>query len=149
MKKKIFFIITVAVFFSGLTFAQNKGTGLGIILGEPTGISFKQWTTTTTAFDAAVAWSFTNKGALLLHADHLWHNFALIQSNVPVYYGIGARVKFRKDNTRLGVRIPLGIAYHLQEAPIEFFLEVVPIMDLVPATEFKFAAAIGGRYYFK
>ena len=35
--------------------AQDKGTGLGIIVGEPTGFSAKHWLTNTTAIDGAIA----------------------------------------------------------------------------------------------
>jgi hypothetical protein len=36
--------------------AQADGFGVGIILGEPTGLSGKYWLTEKTAVDAAVAW---------------------------------------------------------------------------------------------
>ena len=52
----------------------QEGLGLGIILGEPTGISFKSWLSTTTAFDMAAAWSFVDEDALHLHGDYLVHN---------------------------------------------------------------------------
>ena len=125
---------------------------MGIILGEPTGISVKSWTGSTTAFQGAVAWSFSSSGALHIYADYIFHDFHILEiegaGKLPVYYGIGAKVKFKTEDTRLGVRVPLGIGYLLQNAPVDFFLEVVPILNLTPSTSFTINAATGARYFF-
>ena len=131
-------------------YAQESGFGLGIILGEPTGLSCKIWTTSTTAVDAAAAWSFADESALHLHADYLFHNFSLIDVErglVPLYFGIGGRIKL-EDDSKVGVRIPVGIGYFFEGAPLDFFLELVPILDLAPDTEFEFNGALGLRYFF-
>ena len=57
------------------------------------------------------------------------------------------RLKFSIDVT-LGVRVPLGLAYIFSDEPIDIFLEIVPILDLLPQTDFTISAAIGGRYFF-
>lgn len=148
MKKTILVLIVIAVA-AGL-FAQSSGLGAGIIVGEPTGISLKYWTGELIALDGAIAWSFGKEDALHLHADMLLHNPALItvsQGSLPVYYGLGVRIKL-EDKSKLGVRIPVGMAYQFVEAPFDIFLEVVPLLDLVPATDFGLNAAIGVRYYF-
>ena len=132
--------------------AAEGSTGLGIIIGEPTGISFKQWIDGQNAIDAAAAWSFADEGAAHLHADYLWHFFDRIKGTekvtVPLYIGVGGRVKFDEDDALLGVRIPLGATYILEEAPFDFFLEVVPILDIAPDTDFRLNAAIGARFFF-
>jgi hypothetical protein len=145
-----FFIIIITLFFAINISAQSKGIGLGLIVGEPTGISFKYWTGSTTAFDAALAWSFIDEGAFHIHGDYIFHNMRLIsvpEGTLPFYYGIGVRIKTSND-TRLGVRVPLGLAYLFNNAPIDIFLEVVPILDLTPKTDFSINAALGARYYF-
>jgi len=145
MKK--YLILSITVLFAITLSAQNSGLGVGVILGEPTGLSTKIWTGQNTAFDAAAAWSFGDEGALHLHADMLFHNFGLINETLPVYYGIGARVKLA-DDPNIGVRVPLGIAYQLSGAPLDIFLELVPILDLAPDTSFGFNGALGVRYFF-
>src|SRR5262245_41316938 len=55
--------------------AAHDGAGLGIIVGEPTGVSAKIWVGGNTALDAAAAWSFADEGALHLHGDFLAHAF--------------------------------------------------------------------------
>jgi hypothetical protein len=144
----LFLLITFYV--SNSTSAQDKNIGLGIIVGEPTGVSFKYWTTNTTAFDAALAWSFIDGGAFHIHADYIFHNFNLIrisEGKLPFYYGIGGRIK-TANKTQVGVRVPLGLAYMFYTAPVDIFLEVVPILDLAPQTDFRINAAIGARYFF-
>ena len=152
MKRIIFFAIAVSIFPARLSFSQDKGFGLGIILGEPTGVSAKNWMTNTTAIDAAIAWSFVDQGALHIHADYLFHDFQLItlggKGKLPLYYGVGARLKFGDNDTQFGIRIPVGIDYLFSDAPVDIFLEVVPMLNLAPTTKFQFNAAIGARYYF-
>jgi len=148
-KIKILSIIFLLLFIS-MTKAQSSGVGLGLIVGEPTGISFKYWTGSTTAFDAALAWSFIDEGAFHIHGDYIFHNFTLItipEGKLPFYYGIGARLKTSHDS-RLGVRVPLGLAYLFQTVPVDIFLEIVPILDFTPKTDFSINAAIGARYFF-
>ena len=150
MNKSLFIIISFIILFSGYSFSQDKKIGAGIILGEPTGLSFKYWLTEKTALDAGFAWSFVDENAFQIQADYLIHNFNLIKvskGKLPFYFGIGGRLKFSTD-VILGVRVPLGLAYIFADEPIDVFLEIVPILDLLPKTDFTIGAAIGGRYFF-
>lgn len=150
MRRLVLILILFILFIPGLSSAQQKGFGLGIILGEPTGISLKSWTGSNTAVDAGIAWSFEHKGSFHLHVDYLFHNFSLVKAEkgkVAVYYGIGGRIR-TKRRERIGVRIPVGLSYFVEKAPLEVFLELGPVLDLAPATEFRVMGGIGFRYYF-
>jgi hypothetical protein len=130
--------------------AQQKKFGVGIILGEPTGLIVKYWTSNTTAIDMAASWSFAGENSFHLHADYLFHSFNLFKvekGRLPLYYGIGARLSLQ-DQTRFGIRIPIGLSYMFDNAPFDIFVEVGPVMDVVPATEFHVLGFIGFRYYF-
>jgi hypothetical protein len=146
--------------------AQGRGFGLGIILGEPTGVSLKGWQGRSSAIDGALAWSFTGNDFFQIHGDYLSHNFSLLKvekGKLPFYYGIGGRIKFfgddnnrsrgrdndNSDKTRIGIRVPLGLAYLFERTTLDIFLEVVPILDLIPETAFDLNAAAGIRYFFK
>jgi hypothetical protein len=149
LKSKLVAIIFLLVFVSAGK-AQINGIGLGLIVGEPTGISGKIWTGSSTAFDGGLAWSFIDENAFQIHADYLFHNIRLItvsEGKLPFYYGIGARLKTASE-IQLGVRVPLGLAYLFQNVPIDIFVEVVPILDLIPKTDFQINAALGARYFF-
>lgn len=141
----------VAVLLCGNILAQDKGLGLGIILGEPTGISGKKWLGEDRAIDGTVAWSSGDNSGLHLHADYLFHKFDLIKvekGKIPLYYGIGGRIKLG-DDTNVGVRVPVGLEYLFASAPVDIFLELVPRLDLVPDTEFGIDGGLGARYFFK
>jgi hypothetical protein len=133
--------------------AQDSGFGLGVILGEPTGLSLKAWIAGSAAIDAAAAWSLRGRSSLHLHADYLQHNFDLFKvqkGKLPFYYGIGGRIRFvDDDDARVGFRIPVGIDYLFANAPLDVFLEVVPLVDLVPDTDVDVNGGAGIRYFFR
>ncbi len=155
MRKLIFSLTLLVVFVSVAQGepAKEGQFGLGVIAGEPTGPCFKLWTSQRTAIDGAVAWSFANTAGIHLHADYLFHVYDLIDvetGRLPFYYGIGGRIRFadgdRDDN--IGVRIPVGLAYLVENVPLDVFFEIVPILDLAPDTDLDFNAALGVRYFF-
>ncbi len=144
-------IVIAALFLTAGAYAQSGGFGLGIIVGEPTGLSGKYYLSESHAIDGAVAWSFKKDAALHIHADYLYHDntfFNVKQGRLPVYVGIGGRIKLQ-DKSRIGVRIPVGMAYEFAKAPVDVFVEIVPLLDLIPDTQFDFNGAIGVRYYFR
>ncbi len=131
--------------------AQPRGFGVGIILGEPTGFSFKGWTSETNAIDGGLAWSFAHETSFHVHADYLWHAFHVFKTTetIPVYYGIGGRIKTgRSEDARVGVRVVVGIEYIFRNAPVDLFFEVAPIVDFAPSTDLDGNAGIGARFYF-
>ena len=130
----------------------DQGTWeLGVLLGEPTGFSAKYWTTLNTALDFGAAWSFEGKGQFHFHADYLFHNYDLIKVNrgsLPVYFGIGGRVRFDEGDNRLGLRIAIGAEYLFDEYPMSLFFEIAPIVDFAPDTEADLNGGLGIRYVF-
>lgn len=165
-KKLLLSLISVSLLALVLNFntaqaqkSENK-VGLGLMVGEPTGLSFKAWTSETTAFDAGLAWSLGRYDAVNIHADYLWHNFNLFGDDIekgqlPIYYGIGGRIIFADDypdpgdeNAILGARIPVGVNYLFDDSPVGLFLEVAPIVNIVPETDFDLDGSLGVRFYF-
>ncbi len=144
-------LLFLALFITGSVKAQNGKIGVGIIAGEPTGLSLKYRVSADNAIDAAAAWSFLKEAAFHIHADYLFHDYSLIKvskGKLPFYYGLGARLKL-SEKSRVGVRIPLGLAYEFANSPVDIFLEVVPLLDLAPSTEFNLNGAVGVRYFFE
>ncbi|MBE0460536.1 MAG: hypothetical protein IBX60_02745 [Candidatus Aminicenantes bacterium] len=151
MGKLIGILVSLTLLLPNLTYAQEKGIGFGVILGEPTGVSFKGWTGYKTAIDGAAAWSFGNESSWHFHADYLFHNRNFLKTkkgNLLVYYGIGGRIKGEKKS-RVGLRFPIGFSYLFEKAPFDIFFELGPLLDLVPSTEFGITGGIGIRYYFE
>lgn len=143
----IVFLITSLLFSS----TGPGGFELGVILGEPTGISAKTWFDRNTALDAALSWSLRDKNDKLhIHADFLWHNYGLINDSsglLPVYYGVGGRVVLG-DDAKLGARVPIGISWLLNGAPLDLFIELAAILNVIPDTDFDLNGGIGIRFIF-
>ena len=126
--------------------------GVGLILGEPTGVSLKYFFNDTVAIDGAVGWAFHHETDFYLHSDVLWHKFDLFsvpEGQLPFYVGVGGRVKFRdNEDDRIGVRVPFGVSYIFEDLPLDIFAEVAPVVDFVPSTHGGFTIGIGARWWF-
>jgi hypothetical protein len=133
--------------------AADGDIGLGIIAGEPTGLSLKMWVGDRDAVDVAVGWSLGEEGWFYGHCDYLHHWYDLdpeeVEGTLPYYVGIGCRIRLRDgDNSKLGIRIPIGLDYVFPDKRFDVFMEVAPILNLIPETEFDWSGGIGVRYWF-
>jgi hypothetical protein len=127
--------------------------GAGLIVGEPTGGSVKFWLNDRMALDGAVGWSFEDHTDLYMHSDVLWHNFDLISvshGQLPVYLGAGGLVRFRDDNrdNQVGIRVPVGLSYMPDGAPVDIFAEIGPAVDVAPKVRGEITGGVGIRYWF-
>ncbi len=131
--------------------AQDRGLGLGVLVGEPTGLSAKFWLGPTSAIDAAAAWSFTGENRFQLHVDylaHFFHLFPVPKGTLPLYFGGGGRLEL-DDDPQFGIRVPVGLAYLFPNIPLDIFAEIGPVVHLAPETGFALTGAIGVRYFFR
>ena len=142
--------------------AQDHGFGLGIILGEPTGLSAKYWTSNNNAFDFGLGFAvggdrityhgnYYGSSRIHFHVDYLWHSFNAIRSSerFPLYYGIGARFNSGGGyDGSFGIRGVIGIAWFPHSTPIDVFVELVPVFQLTPLAGLGFDAGLGIRYFF-
>ena len=146
-------LILCLLLFSVVIYAQDKDFGLGIMLGEPTAISGKYWTSSTNAWDFGLGYSFVNaENKTSIHADYLYHipNFIKAKYRMPFYYGFGFRLRFHSnESSNIGARGVTGLAMLLDEIPLDIFFELAPVFSLFPKTSLNLDAAIGARYFFK
>ena len=141
--------ILLAFSFATNTSAQGQysNTELGIILGEPTGISLKMWQSDKTAFGTGFAWSFGGRGSVHIHADYLRHSWLEVETgSLALYYGLGARARLA-DNSRFGARIPVGLQFNIPDTRLSTFFEVAPLLDLIPETTFDVNGGLGLRIF--
>ncbi|MFZ1947286.1 MAG: DUF3996 domain-containing protein [bacterium] len=143
-----------------VSLSQAGPLGVGVVLGEPTGLTAKQWLGRGHAVDAAAAWSFADATALHFQMDYLFHRPSPPEIEVPgllFYFGVGGRIKLidedegrgkRDDGDRIGVRFPLGLDYLFAKSHLEVFMEIAPILDLAPESDFEINGGVGLRYYF-
>lgn len=146
---KIMFILGIMLLsFNAL--ADNK-MGIGVSLGNPTGLNGKYWLDQKTAVDGGIAWSLGKNSNFSLHSDYLFHQEGAFFFNdvhpLDLYYGLGGRMEF-EDEIDLGVRIPIGVAHRVENQSADVFAEVAPIIDFISSTGLEIHLLVGGRYYF-
>ena len=138
------------------TSSLNETTGqfgAGLIIGEPTGASLKYFVNDTLAIDGALGLSLHAHSDFYLHGDVLWHNFDLIpvsQGKAPVYFGAGGLFRFRNSGQedQFAIRVPVGVSYIFDNAPVDIFAEIGPALDLTPAVRGEITGGIGIRFWF-
>ena len=164
MKRSFFAGIAFSFFLLASTaFAQDRRFGLGLIVGEPTGLSAKLWVSDKTAVDFGLGWSvggdrlyyynggYDGSSRVHFHMDYLWHWFDAIRSyeRFPLYTGLGARINLGGGYySSVALRGVLGIAWLPFNAPFDVFLELVPSLQVMPGTSFGIDAGLGARFYF-
>lgn len=134
---------------------EQKRFGLGIIAGEPTGITAKGYLTPKVAVSGIASWSLVNESFTLI-SDVSYQFFDLADTStvsVPFYVGAGALLGFDQGGkndgkTLFGVRVPVGVSVQWDNHPFEVFLEVAPGIEMVPDTEFEMTGGVGARFYF-
>jgi hypothetical protein len=155
-------VLRVLAVVAGLTSAaraEEKGTlGVGIILGEPTGISAKLYLKDDQAIQGAVGFAFYG-GGIHVHADYVFHPFILQDKEslvLPFYVGPGVRVidyRSGRDSAyfALGLRAVAGILFDFKEVPLDAFLEVGGVLEYGfsgHGGDFALNLGAGARYYF-
>jgi hypothetical protein len=138
----------------------DKGAlGVGIVLGEPTGICAKLYIKDDQAIQAVVGSAFIG-GGLQLHADYVFHPY-ILQTRpsfvLPVYFGPGVRLidyMNGRDSSSfaLGARLVGGLLFDFKEVPLDAFIEVAGVLEYEfrtgAGTGLKLNADAGVRYYF-
>jgi hypothetical protein len=129
-----------------------SGFSLGILFGEPAGLSAKVTWPDSMALDAALAWSFlSDNPGLYVHSNLLYHLNGFQMDNGAFFrpfVGIGGAINIESD-FKIALRIPLGLSYYFTMLPLEVFIEAAPGLLLFPETSAYFAGGIGIRYRFK
>jgi hypothetical protein len=142
--------------------AQRGQFGLGVMVGEPTGISAKLWVSNTTAIDFGIGWSlgvfvsdtdYNGNGRSHLHFDYLINAYNLFgdTDQYPLYCGVGVSYNMGgKHDNLLAMRFVGGFAWMPNETPLDFFIEMalVPTFNFSSQSEFTIDAGLGVRYYF-
>ena len=152
MKLKYLVVLLIFCLSANVYASEREKFGIGVILGEPTGITAKIMLNDTNAIDMGAGWKTSGDNELHIYGDYLFHMYDVIpvpKGLLPLYFGAGARIVFHEnDDNEVGIRIPVGVEYVFEDIPLGAFVELVPVLDLTPDTEFDFEAGTGIRYFF-
>src|SRR5690606_28092866 len=114
--------------------AEAGAFGLGLILGQPTGITGAYGLSERTAIDAALGLTIFDGRDFYVHGEFLWYLPPLVRGSsaeLSAYLGIGGFL-VTHDDPVIGARAPFGLSLDFAAAPIELFLEVSVLLAVVP-----------------
>jgi len=150
MKKAVILVFALAVSGIALKTHEQERPGnmeLGIIIGDPTGLSGKCWTGADTAFDFGLAWSLRGTGSMHIHSDYLLHrDWNPDELQFRLYYGLGARLLLT-ETPKIALRIPGGVQYLIEGTRFGLFFELAPLMNIIPEIGFEVNGGLGVRYF--
>ncbi len=143
---------------------EKGAVGVGIILGEPTGVCAKLYLQDDQAIQAALGLTFVS-GGFQAHADYVWHPWILEEREdftLPAYIGPGVRLMQHSagrdgdDDFRVGARAVAGMLFDFKEIPLDVFVEVAGILEFrfgsddpdVAGVGLALNGGLGARYYF-
>jgi hypothetical protein len=139
--------------------ADKGSLGVGIILGEPTGLTAKLYLKDDQAIQAAVGSAFIG-GGLQVHADYVFHPY-IVQTRpsfvLPLYVGPGVRLIDYTDgrdasSLAIGARVVGGLLFDFTDVPIDAFVELAGVLEYQfkdgAGARITLNAGAGVRYYF-
>lgn len=149
-----FMAFVICVVFSSSSQSAGGSGGIGIILGDPTGLTYQHKMANDRFMDFYLAYTWDDEW--FVAGDYKFALRNVFPSNIPVTPYIGGGLflhveeedKKHKDDIAIGLRIPAGIEWKVPQAPFTVFAELVPGMKFVPSTDAEFQGGIGGRYNF-
>jgi len=150
----------------------SRKFGLGIVIGDPTGLSGKLWVAPTNSFDFGLGfWSgydsncfYDSNGNRVCGAfghsngtfnmDYLWQsNIIRGSAQLDWHVGVGGRIVWwggcQNDCIALAARAPIGLDLMFTNPSfLEVFFELAPSIGFLPGLGFGIEGGIGVRFYF-
>lgn len=137
--------------------------GVGILLGDPTGLTARYSTDADTRIHGAFAYDFGDGFTALGDYIRVFSDAQFLPPNLRgvlhPYMGVGlvagvAKVSDNPNTTeieetafRMGIRVPLGFEWKPSSGDIGVFVEVAPGLSLISKTDVLIQGGIGIVYY--
>lgn len=148
----------------GRRFDANKTFGLGLELGAPSGLNGKYFLSSDRALDFGLGsiYGYRSRYGFHIYGDYLFHPVSLASAEpfeLPLYIGLGVRLwefedrDIDDDAFAIGFRVPVGIAFDFNNAPLDIFIQIVPVLDFFSgytrrSVYIDLDASFGIRYWF-
>ena len=132
------------------------GVGVGVVAGDPTGLSIIWRADDTNAVQLGAGWSF-RRADLDVALDY---QVTLARARIGdvrdahfnAYAGVGGELDLLSgrddDSWHVGLRLPLGVAFLPDRHPFDLFLQITPVLVVLPTTEVVVDGGLGGRIFF-
>ena len=149
MKVIKFFVLLCFLY----SFSLSEELSIGVVLGEPTGFSFKIQKDKNFVFDSGLSFN-TKDNYVFLNFDFLKYDYTKITSKeitgkFPIFYGLGLKFENTKKETEVGLRFIGGIEYIFADIPFNIFIKISPTLNLISETSLEIAPSLGVRYIIK
>ena len=151
-------LLVIAALLAASPAQADTGVGLGIFVGEPTGLDLKLGLGNRSSLDLVFGWDTVRDGRD--HYAHVTYLATLVRAHgravdVPVRLGLGIAIyddgSFN-NGINLAARAPLEIGFHFRNAPIELYGEVALKLTFVDEHDnndtIDLDGGIGFRIYF-
>lgn len=151
----------------------SEGFGLGIFLGQPSGITLAGNFGGGHMVQGYVAFELVYRDSFILMADYVWHPNLIVDNSTlelswhfggglvlgtwvhDYYYDCVAwdahgRCVEWADYARVmfGLRMPFGLDLFFHEVPLELYFELAPGIEVAPYVWWILYGGIGLRYWF-
>lgn len=155
MKKILFSLLLLgSVLSSTHVFGQIRSgsVGLGLQVGDPSGLTLKFYNGGKASVDILAAWDLNDYLFLNVHA--LYHKPLGGARNVNFFYGPGAFLAFYEGNRRyddddyLGAGISGNLGLSVFFDRFELFGQITPRLQVIERTNGDLGGGIGLRFYF-
>ena len=164
-------ILAVAHSAGATEVGYSRRFGLGVVVGDPTGLSAKLWIAPTNALDFGLGfWSGVNGDCFVngngdticetahngtFNMDYLWQS-NIIRGSAQLDWHIGGGGRFiwwgggcNINCVAVAARAPIGLDLMFQNPSfIEIFFELAPSFWIVPDLNFGIEGGLGIRFYF-
>lgn len=152
MKRKFwlctfFYIVIFQLLCSFALAEEKKETGIGLVIGEPSGLNGQFYWSAKSAIDVTVAWSW--KDWLFTSVDYQRYDYLMDWPREWKWtYGLGGYVTLPENSDgTVGLRIPLGLQYHFPHSNLAAWGEVAPALEIAPDTQPQFQFGVGLTYW--
>jgi len=154
MRKLLLTTLIAGLVLVARTTPARADFGLGLFLGEPTGLDFKLGLGNRSSLDIVLGYtSFRDGRTGYGHLTYLVTPLVAQGSSVtvPLRLGIGASVYGPSGDVGLAIRAPFEIGLRLRSAPLEFYGEIALALEVVgQRSEFNLyvQGGVGFRLFF-
>ena len=139
------------------SWAQTKNWGIGLRLGDPTGVTAKKYMGASNALELALGSDYRGGGLEFL-AHYLFHFPINDAPGLDWYYGFGVQIeddhlddrdRGRDDQTEFGADGVIGLEFTFAQDRLSAFMEGILFLELVDDPfDLELDAGIGLRYNF-
>lgn len=143
-------VLLAALVWSVPARADSGSFGLGLILGQPTGVTGAYQLSDNTMIDGALGLGWVDDRDFYLHVEFDYFLPTLVRGNsveLSAYLGIGGFFVAHHD-PGIGARAPFGLSLDFTSVPLQIFLEASLLFLVVPDVDLDVRGALGFRYYF-